>query len=251
MPLSSRIIKSAPVEGTAPYPGEEGAGAGASPVTAAAAEPAVRDGAPPAAPEAAAQVPESRPPDREEVEEKWAAAGYAQGKAKAEAECRRLREEAALKLREAEQSLSRAHRRAREIIAASEKTVVRLAVAAAESLLRCQLELAPEKILHVVRETARSLPEGEPVVLYVNPADLPACLQHRDSLRGELVNAPSLEIAPDESLARGSCRGETDSGIAEYLQEAERARIEERLMEVARAEERRLLEEEDGEYGRH
>lgn len=249
---SSKIFKNVIVAGTSLYrrAGEETAltavVARDMPAAAAKAGPVVA-----AVPEKAAAPPPEPGPSREEIEEKWAATGYARGKAKAEAEHRHLQKEAAQKIEEAGQYLEQASRRSREIIAASEKTIVRMAVAAAENLLHCQLDLSSEKIIHIVRKTMRELPEGEAVTLYANPADLSSYRQITESLQRERVDLPALELLPDETLSRGSCRGETDSAIAEYLREEEQAQIEEKLMAVARDKERQLLEEEDGEYGRH
>ncbi len=263
MPSSSKIFKNVIVAGFSLYRRIEEAEAGPAAGNGSTGMPAV-DREPSAAvtedagglakvavlEKGAVPPPETRP-DRKEIEEKWAAAGYARGKAKAEAECRLLREEASQIMQEAGQNLEEARRRSREIVAASEKTIVRMAVAAAENLLHCQLDLSPEKIMHVVRKTMQELPEGEAVTLYINPADLQSCRQAVENLRRERSGLPLPELLPDETLPRGSCRGETDSAIAEYSREEEQAQIEEKLMAVARAKEQQLLEEEDGEYGRH
>lgn len=262
MHSSSKIFKNAPVRGTSFYGQADQVGAaGAAARTA--ADKSHLPGAPDmpsrripgsreitAAPPPPEQPPVCALPDREETVKKWVEAGYAEGTRKAELECRRLREEAARTVREAGERLEEARRRSKEIIAASEQEVVRMAVAAAESLLRCQLDLSPEKILQVVRHTIQNLPEGEAVEVFVNPADLPACRENLENLRGEMA-APAMEITPDETLARGSCRGETASTIAEYFLEEERERMAERLREVARREEQKRFEEAEREYARH
>lgn len=165
--------------------------------------------------------------------------GKAEGKAEAEAASRELLEKASRKLKEAGEEardcLQQARRRAREIVSASETDIVELAVAIAEKLIISQLELAPQKVTQIVRESMRRLAdEEEQLEVYLHPADLPVC---RKSLGGQFATAGApgsrLELLPDERLSRGSCRIESESSTVEYLLDAELKKIRETLLEIA------------------
>ncbi len=177
--------------------------------------------------------------------------GYEQGKAKAEDECRSMRESAAAKLREAELNLREAKQRYKEIIASSETKIVELSIAVAERLVYKQLEIAPDTVKTIVRETMNMLNGGEQVDLYINPEDLDLCRQYGEQLKAEFTDIVKLEILSDSKLARGSCRIESESGVAEYLLEEEKEQLKEMLMNLARKEEKEAVEEEDSSYGKH
>ncbi len=177
--------------------------------------------------------------------------GYEQGKTKAEDECRTMRESAANKLKEAELSLREARQRAKEIIASSETKIVELALAVSERLVRTQLSVAPETVTAIVRETMNMLNGGEQVELYVNPADIDACVGFSDRLKEEFKEIVKLEVLADSQLPKGSCRIESESGVAEYLIEEEKEALEKTLLQLARKEETKLIEEDDSAYGKH
>lgn len=177
--------------------------------------------------------------------------GYEQGKAKAEDECCTMRESAAAKLKDAELSLREAKQRYKEIIASSETKIVELSLAVAERLVYKQLEIAPDTVKAIVRETMNMLNGGEQVDLYVNPEDLDLCRQYGEQLKEEFADIVKLEILSDSKLARGSCRIESENGVAEYLLEEEKEQLKEMLMNLARKEEKEAVEEEDSSYGKH
>ncbi|MDZ4133792.1 MAG: FliH/SctL family protein [Dethiobacteria bacterium] len=177
--------------------------------------------------------------------------GYEQGKTKAEDECRTMRESAANKVKEAELSLREARQRAKEIIASSETKIVELALAVSERLVRTQLTVAPETVTAIVRETMNMLNGGEQVDLYVNPADIDACVGFSDRLKEEFKEIVKLEVLADSQLPKGSCRIESESGVAEYLIEEEKEALEKTLLQLARKEEAKLIEEDDTAYGKH
>jgi flagellar assembly protein FliH len=183
--------------------------------------------------------------------EQYISQAYEQGKTKAIDECRLMREDAATRLREAELSLREARQRSREIVASSEKEIVELALAVAERLVRTRLEADPEIVTAIVRETMSMLNGGEQVDLYVNPADLDLCLGYREQLKEEFREIVKLEVLPDTGIPRGSCRVESEIGVAEYLINEEKEQLRETLLQIARKEEMRQIEEEDSAYDRH
>jgi len=85
----------------------------------------------------------------------------------------------------------------------------------------------------------------------LNPADLDACVGFSDRLKEEFKEIVKLEVLTDSQLAKGSCRIESESGVAEYLIEEEKEALEKTLLQVARKEEAKLIEEDDSAYGKH
>lgn len=177
--------------------------------------------------------------------------GYEQGMAKAEDECRSMRENASARFREAELCLREAKQQAREIIAASERKIVELAVAVAERLIRDRLDQDPGTVLNIARETLNILNGGEQVELYVNSADLEACRAYSGNLREEFREILRLEVLTDDTIPRGSCRVESESGVAEYFIEDEKEQLKAKLLGIARRDEAEQIKEEDSVYGRH
>ncbi len=171
-----------------------------------------------------------------EKTEKALQESYAKGKAKAEKEYKVKQQQAAARLKEAEKTLQQARQKSDRIIASSENKIVELAMAVAERLVCRQLELKPETITGIVRETMKILDGKEQVEVYVNPADLESCLEQRELLKDEFKEIIRLEVYAEEDLPRGSCRVESESGVAEYLVEHEKDRLQKMLMDIARAE---------------
>ncbi len=186
----------------------------------------------------------------EEKAEKRLLEAYEQGKARVEDECRLMRESTETKTREADLLLREARQKSKEIVASSEHKVVELALAVAERLVRTQLEISPETITAIVRDTMNILNGGEQVELYVNPADLSSCQSFSSELKNEFREITKLDVLPDDSIPRGSCRIESESGVAEYLIDEEKAQLKETLLNLARGEEEKQAEE-DAAYGRH
>jgi flagellar assembly protein FliH len=186
----------------------------------------------------------------EEKAEKRLLEAYEQGKARVEDECRVMRESAETKMREADLLLREARHKSKEIVASSEHKVVELALAVAERLVRTQLDISPETITAIVRDTMNMLNGGEQIELYVNPADLNSCQSFSAELKSEFREITKLDVLPDDSIPRGSCRIESESGVAEYLIDEEKAQLKETLLNLARGEEENQAEE-DAAYGRH
>ncbi len=176
--------------------------------------------------------------------------GYEQGKARAEDEYRALKEKAAALKQEAELNLREARQRAKEIVASSEHKIVELSIAVAERLVRTQLAVDADTITAIVRETMNLLAGGEQVELYVNPADARTCNDFSEQLKEEFRDIVRLDILTDENLARGSCRIESENGVAEYLIEEEQEQLKDTLLKLAGRDDESLAEE-DSSYGKH
>ena len=129
---------------------------------------------------------------------------YEKGKAKAEKETKAAREKAENELKTAEKTLQEARRKSKDIVASAENKIVEIAVAVAERLLYKQLELDPEAVSGIVKETMNILDGGEQVELYVNSSDLDICLSYRKSLKEDFKEIIKLDVIADDNIPRGS-----------------------------------------------
>ena len=204
------------------------------------------------------EIAESREKAKKEAREEGYSNGYEEGKKNsldefedvigdARRELARAREE----VKKASEYLKDARRRARETVAASERTIVDLAMAVADKLLRKQLLIAPETVVHIVRDTVKSLPDGEHIRVFVNTEDLDVCLANQEKLEEEFIKIrphfKNIEFHGEEELTRGSCRVESESGVVEFLLDEEKEALREEMTALARKEERSILESGDTE----
>ncbi len=176
--------------------------------------------------------------------------GFAQGKAEAAAAAEGLLNEAARKLDEAGEKaadcLEQAWRKAREIVRASEADLIELSVAIAEKLIHDELSAAPQKVARIVRETLRNFTgKEEKLKVYLHPVDLAAC---QDILLEGIEDGgrgPALELVPDRSLPRGSCRIDSESSTAEYILSDELEKIRNKLLKIAPIKGHKKFQEEE------
>jgi len=138
--------------------------------------------------------------------------GYQEGLEQAREEAVRVREAARGVLRETEAL----RRQTLEELAVEVRT---LAVAIAEKLVAGQLELGPETIAAVARETLDAVRERESVVLYVHPTHAGALLEAVPVLKTLLPEGASLRIIGDAGLERGGCMVETEQGLVDATTE--------------------------------
>ena len=103
--------------------------------------------------------------------------------------------------------------------------VARLAVAAAERVVRRQIEHDPEIVKATVCAALAKLTREERIQLRVHPADLDAIRLHKVDLLDKFEGLRQLDISPDESVSPGGCIAETDDLVVD-------ARIETQLTEI-------------------
>ncbi len=187
----------------------------------------------------------------EEKMEKAMKDAYEKGRAKAEKETKAAREKAEKELKTAEKALQEARRKSKDIVASAENKIIEIAVAVAERLLYKQLELDPEAVTGIVKETMNILDGGEQVELYVNSTDLDVCLGYRESLKQDFKEIIKLDVIADDNIPRGSCRVESESGVAEYIISEEKNQLEELLLNIARNEKEEPAEKEEYAYEQH
>ncbi len=131
--------------------------------------------------------------------------GYREGMDRAVEEAARLREEALLALRGAEEAR-------RRLLLEIEREVVDLAVEIAEKVLCKELEQDRDAVLVVAREALSLVAGRKSAYLFVNPQDLPAAEGARGELAALLGPKALVEVIADPAVERGGLRVETERG---------------------------------------
>jgi flagellar assembly protein FliH len=94
----------------------------------------------------------------------------------------------------------------------SERTVVRLAIAIAEQVVKREISLDKEIVLRQIREALRRVMGVGHVRLRVNPADEQMVRDHRAAMMGSSDSIREIVVEADEHIPPGGCILESDSG---------------------------------------
>lgn len=160
----------------------------------------------------------------EEAEQRGWEKGYQEGMRCAAGEKAKLLAELQVQQRKVVASMAEAGRRRRENMRQAEKQLAELALIIAETLVKQQLEIAPETVLELAKKgIARLLDNGQvqKIKLQLSPDDESFCRDNLSSLEEKLPSGANIELFADPALSRGSCRLETEDGIVELLLDEE------------------------------
>ncbi|MDH3251189.1 MAG: FliH/SctL family protein [Ignavibacteria bacterium] len=94
----------------------------------------------------------------------------------------------------------------------SERTVVHLAVAIAEQIVKREITLDREMVLRQIREALRRVMGVGHVRLRVNPIDEQMVRDHRAAMMGSSDSIREIVVESDEHIPPGGCILESDSG---------------------------------------
>jgi type III secretion system HrpE/YscL family protein len=124
--------------------------------------------------------------------------------------------------------------RARVAVAArqAQPEIVRLALRVAEKILRQTIEAHPDAIAPMVEEALRAfLAQNQTrVVLRVHPHDEKVIAARRQRWLERNPTIGGLVIVPDETIGRGGCRLESESGTVDATLETQLEMIERHLL---------------------
>ncbi len=116
----------------------------------------------------------------------------------------------------------------------NELVVVRLAFEIAKKVIHQEVSANPDLVLYVVREALKKASNSQNLVIKLNPQDVAVLERGKDDRLPELKKFDRLEIVPDESIERGGCILDTDSGLLDARLEVQLKKIEEALLEDSR-----------------
>jgi flagellar assembly protein FliH len=111
-----------------------------------------------------------------------------------------------------------------------EKSGLRLATAVAERLIRRELSHTPEIPLTLIREALDMATGSNNLRIHLNPTDYDTLRPQIQTLVRECATLAETELVPDESVAPGGCRVETQFGVIDQQWETQLKRIEEELI---------------------
>lgn len=113
----------------------------------------------------------------------------------------------------------------KEIFAASEREVLRLALEIARKVIRREVSVDEELILTLVKVALNRVAEQTVMTVRVNPRDYQSIQRYQAAYSPTSSLNEGVKLIEDPSISRGGCLIETESGIID-------ARIEEQLREI-------------------
>jgi flagellar assembly protein FliH len=143
------------------------------------------------------------------------AAGYREGQTQAAAEGATIRANAQEVLRQTEENR-------RQTLAGLEASVIDLAVEIAEKLMAAQIDLAPETVCVIAKESLRLVEDRMLVSVYINPAELPIYESKLAELKLILPPRAELQVLADPALEPCGCRIDTECGTVDATMETRR-----------------------------
>ena len=169
-------------------------------------------------------VPEARLSELQQEAESRARASFAQGQAAGEAAAQqRAQQKLEPVLNGLSSIITELASLRKRLRAEAEDDTMKLAIAIARRVLYRELSTDPEAILGLVKAAFGKLNARETHRLRVSPSDAGAIQEYRERLQ----LPPSLEVASDGSLTRGSAifetsRGDLDASVDTQLSEIDR-----------------------------
>jgi len=91
--------------------------------------------------------------------------------------------------------------------------VIPIALQAAKKIVSKQIELHPETIVDIVRQTISPLTQNHHFKIYVNRKDKEILEKTKPEIKGIIDNLESLSIEIRDDITPGGCIIETDAGI--------------------------------------
>jgi len=150
--------------------------------------------------------------------------------ARAAREAESLRAEAVAQGREqgraeAAQLLIRAGKLRDQALAAAEKPIVQIAMAAAERIIGAELTSNPDSIARIVSPLLARARGARQVTIRVNPLDVEALQKAAPALGSEAGLEGAICVQPDPAMTRGGCVIATDVGTLEASIEVQLAAL--------------------------
>lgn len=108
--------------------------------------------------------------------------------------------------------------------------VVRLALAIAERIVKREVMLDNEFIIRQIHEAVKRVVGIERLKIRIHPLDEPIVREYRSSILTRTDAVRELAIEPDETIARGGCIIESESGNVDALLATQLERIEAALL---------------------
>ena len=103
--------------------------------------------------------------------------------------------------------------RVKELEHELQKTILPLALKAAKKIVSRELELKPETIVDIVRQTLKPVTQNHHIKIFVSKQDKEALEEEKKDLRKILEHVQTFIIEEREDITPGGCIIETEAGI--------------------------------------
>ncbi|HVN80272.1 MAG TPA: FliH/SctL family protein [Terriglobia bacterium] len=111
-----------------------------------------------------------------------------------------------------------------QVLSASEREVVRLALEIARKVVKREVTIDEDIILALVKVAMKRLGEESVMTVRLNPRDVQSILRLRNGAGGSVLSE-AIQLVEDPLISRGGCLIETESGIID-------GRVEEQFREI-------------------
>ena len=112
-----------------------------------------------------------------------------------------------------------------QVLSASEREVVRLALEVARKVVKREVTIDEDIILALVKVAMKRLGEESVMTVRLNPRDVQSILRFRNGADKGSVWSEAIKLVEDPLISRGGCLIETEAGIID-------ARVEEQFREI-------------------
>ncbi|HOX28143.1 MAG TPA: FliH/SctL family protein [bacterium] len=102
-----------------------------------------------------------------------------------------------------------------QILADSQKDVVKMAISVAEKVLHKEIMTDPNTVLSVVKNAISKVSFKKQFVVMVNPLDIEVLKAGAEQIRAMLSNCESLKFKPSPNIEPGGCMVQTESGTVD------------------------------------
>lgn len=188
-------------------------------------EPIIEMEAPRAQSEAAKILSQARM-ESEKIKNQAREEGLTQGKGLGQKEVEQ-------KIKEALETLNQAIKERKSIIKDAEAEILRLALKAAEQIIRSEVSLHRDVCLNIVSEAINRVSDREQVIVRVNREDAEYIKKYKDRLAGIVDGVKSFSVLEDSQIEPGGCVIETNLGYVDARISTKLAALEEALKKAA------------------
>ncbi len=119
------------------------------------------------------------------------------------------------KMREALETLNQAVKERKTIIKDAEAEILRIAIKAAEQIIRSEVSLHRDVCLNIVSDAINRVSDREQVIVRVNREDAEYIKKYKDKLAGIVDGIKSFSILEDSQIEPGGCVIETNLGYVD------------------------------------
>lgn len=117
-----------------------------------------------------------------------------------------------------------------EYLIKQEKEIVELVVALTEKIIGTIVDLQPEVISHIIKNTLEHVNGAQRITIKVNPIHIPYLSGYQEMF---INNGPeNIQILEDSNIKPGNCRIITENGFVDSLLEVQLRELKQALLEV-------------------